>query len=116
MGRKTQGRPAHKLHAMPNPRVQIEPSDAARWAALRGQAAEADDQARALGPKVPILDAIAWLSGFPERGDELRELIEQARQLRCTWREIAVAVGESNDRGGESRTQARHNKWVRARR
>lgn len=100
---------------MPNPRTHIEPTDEARWALLRAQATATDDQARAIGPQAPILDAIAWLSGFPERGDELRALIDQARMMRFTWREVAVAAGESNDRGGESRTQARHNKWVRRR-
>ena len=98
---------------MPTPRVQIEPGDVARWAALRQQGTDADEQARTSGPVAPILDAIAWLSGFPERGDDLHVLIGEARALRCTWREIAVAVGESNERGGECRTQARHNKWTR---
>jgi hypothetical protein len=62
-----------------------------------------------------MLDAIAWLSGFPERDDDLQLLIWQARLQRYTWREIAVACGESNDRGGESRTQARHSKFRRRR-
>lgn len=91
--------------------ARIHPDDVERWDQLRSGAALIDATARAsgLGPDVPVLDAIAWLSGFPQApgDDRLRLLIEQARAEGKGWRAIAVAVGESNDRGGETRTQAR---------
>ena len=91
-------------------RRTIPATDVQRWRDLRTKASEADTEARDSGLTidVPILDAIAWLSGFPERDDDqLRQLIEEAKEARFSWREIAVACGESDDRGGESRTQAR---------
>lgn len=95
---------------MPPARRTIPVTDVQRWRDLRAKASEADTEARDSGLTldVPILDAIAWLSGFPERDDDqLRQLIEEARAARYSWGEIAVACGESDDRGGESRTQAR---------
>lgn len=98
---------------MSAPRRMILLADVTRWKELRAKAADTDTEARESGLTldVPILDAIAWLSGFPERDDDqLRQLIEEARDARFSWREIAVAVGESDDRGGETRTQARQAK------
>ncbi len=95
---------------MPPARRTIPATDVQRWRDLRARAADADTEARDSGLTldVPILDAIAWLSGFPERDDDqLRQLIEEAREARYSWREIAVATGESDDRGGETSTQAR---------
>jgi len=92
----------------------VPPDEVERLGRLRSEAARLDADARALhlGPDVPVLDAIAWLSGFPPApgDDRLRLLIEQARAEGKGWRAIAVAVGESNDRGGETRTQARQAK------
>ncbi len=93
------------------PRRDVPDDTVNRWAELRATAAEADARLRArkLGPRVPVLDAIAWLSGLPEpEGDDrLRLLIERAREERYSWREIALAVGESGDRAGQSRVQSR---------
>jgi len=60
-----------------------------------------------------LLDAIAWRSGPPELepcDPVLRDLIDRARDLRFTWVEIAVAVGDTPDPAGAARTQARQ-RW-----
>lgn len=96
---------------MPRPTLQIPEDDDARWRELRACAYRADQETRSSGldPSRPILDRIAWLSGFPEPSPDpvLCGLIEEARAQRFTWREISAAVGEATDRNGQGRTQAR---------
>lgn len=94
---------------MPAARRIIPTDDRERWADLRARAAEADARARGrgIGPRVPVLDAIAWLSGFPQVGDTMMGLVDRARAERYSWREIALAEGDTDDRPGEGRAQAR---------
>lgn len=101
---------------MPRPPLTLQPDDEGRWAELRTCAANADREARASGLDAarPVLDRIAWLSGFPEPAPDpvMIALIDEARAARCSWREIAAAVGEATDRAGQNRVQARHH-WRR---
>lgn len=87
--------------------------------AIRKRATATHAEALAAGPDpaADILGAIAWRLAWPELpgGDPVvADLIDRARARRFTWREIAVASGESDDRGGEGRTRARQ-VWRRER-
>lgn len=97
---------------MPRPPLTIPADDEGRWAELRTCAANADREARASGlaAERPVLDRIAWLSGFPEPSPDpvMMALIDEARAARCSWAEIASAMGEASDRAGQNRVQARH--------
>jgi hypothetical protein len=84
----------------------------AHLADIRTQAQAARNDLIAAGPDpaVDVLGAIAWRAAWPEPGHgdpELADLIDRARAARFTWREIAVACGDEDTRGGQNRAVAR---------
>lgn len=84
-------------------RREVDEHDMKQWAGLRQQAAEAIQALVANGPGVESpLDQLAWKAGtLPDSqfsfDNQLRLLIEDARDHRYTWREIAAALGEGDD-------------------
>ena len=72
-----------------------------RLAALNNEAASRRQALMADAPNDP-LGALAWLAGLmgpsePPFNNELRDLIERAREDSHSWREISVALGEGED-------------------
>ena len=97
----------------PSPRA-IDASDRRRLAEIRHEATTRQAELVAARPADP-LEAVAWMAGLGELGDadELMNTIQQARDARFEWKEIAEAIGDGHSAPAARRVADRFKFWLR---